>query len=174
MRRSPLISWLCTTVVLASACAAPARSSVPTLPTLSPTPAEPTSAPRADGLPSFEIWAGDDSYRAPDSVPAGRVGVPLHVDGHEQRNAQFFKVKDGVSLPQVAAAFQQNPRSATELLNFVGGPGTVPPGGTQEEVQDLSEGQYIMATLLLGEDGQQYVPSGMIKTFRVVAPPQAP
>jgi hypothetical protein len=123
-------------------------------------------------LPTLEIWAHDDSYSAPDTVTAGRTAVTLHVDGHEQRNAQFFKVKDNVSLAQVAAAFQQNPRSATELLDFVGGPGTVPPGGTQDEVQDLAEGQYIMATLLLGQDGQQYVPTGMIKTFRVVAPPQ--
>ena len=125
-------------------------------------------------MPSFEIWAHDDSYSAPDTVPAGRIGVTLHVDGHEQRNAQFFKVKDNVSLAQVATAFQTNPRSATELLDFVGGPGTVPPGGTQDEVQDLTEGQYIMATLLLGQDGQQYVPGGMIKTFRVVRPRHRP
>ncbi len=162
-------------VLLLSACAGPARSGVPTLPPVPTTvAAQPTSAARSDGLPAFEILAHDDSYSAPDTVPAGRVGVTLHVDGHEQRNAQFFKVKDNVSLAQVATAFQTNPRSATELLDFVGGPGTVPPGGTQDEVQDLTEGQYIMATLLLGQDGQQYVPTGMIKTFRVVAPPQPP
>ncbi len=173
--KASLAGFAAAGVLLVSACAAPARSGVPTLP---PAPTavgvQPTSAPRADGLPAFEIWAHDDSYTAPDTVPAGRIGVTLRVDGHEQRNAQFFKVKDDVSLAQVATAFQQNPRSATELLDFVGGPGTVPPGGTQDEVQDLAEGQYIMATLLLGQDGQQYVPTGMIKTFRVVAPPQAP
>jgi hypothetical protein len=129
----------------------------------------PTPTPRADGLPTLDIWAGDSSYRAPDSVSAGRVAVSLHNEGHQQRNAQFFRVKDTVSLAQVAAAFQQNPRSAVDMLTFEGGPGTVPPGGTQDIVQDLSEGQYVMACLLLGEDGQQYVPSGMFKTFRVVA-----
>jgi hypothetical protein len=174
-RRAAISGFAAAPVLFVSACAAPARAGVPTLP---PAPtdigAQPTSAPRADGLPTFDIWAHDDSYTAPDAVQAGRLGVTLHVDGHEQRNAQFFKVKDTVSLAQVATAFQQNPRSATELLDFVGGPGTVPPGGTQDEVQDLAEGQYVMATLLLGQDGQQYVPTGMIKTFRVVAPPQAP
>jgi hypothetical protein len=158
--------------LLVSACGMPARSAVPTLP---PAPTSDTrTTTRPDGLPSFEIWAHADSYSAPDTVPAGRIGVTLHVDGHEQRNAQFFKVKDDVSLAQVAAAFQRDPRSAIELLDFAGGPGTVPPGGTQDEVQDLAEGQYVMATLLLGQDGQQYVPSGMVKTFRVVAPAQAP
>jgi hypothetical protein len=168
-----LVGFVAVGVLLLSACAAPPRSGVPTLP---PAPtsaaAKPTSAARPDGLPTFEIWAHDDSYSTSDTVPAGRTAVTLHVDGHEQRNAQFFKVKDNASLAQVAAAFQQNPRSATELLDFVGGPGTVPPGGTQNEVQDLTTGQYIMATLLLGQDGQQYVPTGMIKTFRVDPPPQ--
>jgi hypothetical protein len=175
MRRNRSLAAACATGVLVlAACGGPSRPSVPTL---APIPtAAPQAAPaaRADGLPAFEIWAHDDSYTAPDTVPAGRLGVTLHVDGHEQRNAQFFKVKDNASLAQVATAFQQNPRSATELLDFVGGPGTVPPAGTQDEVQDLTEGQYVMATLLLGEDGQQYVPPGMIKTFRVVAAAHSP
>jgi hypothetical protein len=170
-RSAYLIGVAAAGVLLASACAAPSRAGVPTLP---PAPTQPTSGARSDGLPAFDIWAHDSSYSAPDTVPAGRIGVSLHVDGHEQRNAQFFKVKDNVSLAQVATAFQQNPRSATDLLDFVGGPGTVPPGGTQDEVQDLAEGQYIMATLLLGQDGQQYVPAGMTKTFRVVAPTTTP
>ncbi|MBV9595559.1 MAG: hypothetical protein JOZ87_01760 [Chloroflexi bacterium] len=172
--RGALLGFAAAGALLASACTGQSRPSVPTLAPLPTLVAQPTSAPREDGLPSFDIWAHDDSYIAPDSVPAGRIGVTLHVDGHEQRNAQFFKVKDKVSLAQVAAAFQQNPRSATELLDFVGGPGTVPPGGIQDEVQDLTEGQYVMATLLLGQDGQQYVPTGMIKTFRVVGPAQTP
>ena len=173
MSRRAVLSLAVAGTVLASACQAPVRP-LPTLPPVPTLQVEPTSLPRADGLPSFDIWAGDDSYQAPDSVPAGRIGVALHVTGDAQRNAQFFKVKDGTSLTQVATAFQQNPRSAIDLLDFEGGPGTVPAGDTQVEVQDLPAGQYIMATLLLGEDGQQYVPTGMIKTFEVVAPSSAP
>jgi hypothetical protein len=168
-----LLCLVCIPAVLA-ACTTPTRSDPPLPRATVVAAAEAATAPRADGLPSFDIWAGDDSFRAPDVVPAGRIAVSLHVDGHQQRNAQFFKVKEGVSLARVATAFQQDARSATELLDFVGGPGTVPPGGTQDEVQDLAEGQYIMATLLLGADGQQYVPTGMIKTFRVMAPPAPP
>jgi hypothetical protein len=173
MWRNAVLPLATASVLVATACTSAPRASVPTLAPAPTAVAQPAAATRPDGLPAFEIWAHDDSYSAPDTLPAGRTGVTLHVDGHEQRNAQFFRVKDTVSLAQVAAAFQQNPRSATELLDFVGGPGTVPPGGTQDEVQDLAEGQYIMATLLLGQDGQQYVPTGMIKTFRVVAPSQA-
>jgi hypothetical protein len=172
MRHKALFPLVIAGAVLAGACTGLSRPAVPTL--LPAAAVQPTPTLRPDGLPAFEIWAHDDSYTAPEVVPEGRVGVTLHVDGHEQRNAQFFRVKDNVSLAQVGAAFQQRPRSAVELLDFAGGPGTVPPGGSQDVIQDLSEGQYIMATLLLGQDGQQYVPTGMFKSFRVVAPTQAP
>ncbi|HET6317237.1 MAG TPA: hypothetical protein VFG86_12315 [Chloroflexota bacterium] len=141
-------------------------------------PAVPTAARASvmsvDGTSQFEIDANDDSYESPDELPAGRVSVTLRNQAKQQRNAQFFRVKDGVTLVQVAAAFQRDPRSVVDLVTFAGGPGTVPPGGTQRIVQDLTEGQYIMSTLLLGEDGMQFVPKGMFKTFRVtraVAPP---
>jgi len=129
----------------------------------------PTTAARADGLASFDIRVTDDGYSSADQVPAGRVAITLHNDGHVQRNAQFLRVNDGVSLAQLAATFQNDQRAAMSLVSFAGGPGTVPPGGTQLVVQDLAEGQYVMVTLLLGEDGFQYVPSGMFKPFRVLA-----
>ena len=135
-----------------------------------PAPTAPSAgAPRTDGLTTFEIRVTDDGYTSADQVSAGRVAITLHNDGHGQRNAQFLRVSDGVSLAQLATTFQNDQRSAMSLVSFAGGPGTVPPGGTQEVVQDLVEGQYVMVTLLLGEDGFQYVPPGMFKPFRVVA-----
>jgi hypothetical protein len=152
-------------VLLTTACVG--RRSTDYTPPVTPTiPA--TSAARADGLTSFEIRVTDDGYSSADQVSAGRVAITLHNDGHGQRNAQFLRVNDGVSLAQLAATFQNDQRSAMSLVSFAGGPGTVPPGGTQEVVQDLVEGQYVMVTLLLGEDGFQYVPPGMFKPFRVV------
>jgi hypothetical protein len=129
----------------------------------------PTVAPRADGLRTFEIRALDNGLRSADEIAAGRVAITLRNEARQQRNAQFFRVRDDVTLVQVAAAFQKDPRSVVDLVTFSGGPGTVPPGGTQEVVQDLVEGQYVMATLLLSEAGQQYVPTGVFKTFKVTA-----
>jgi hypothetical protein len=167
MRPEHLSAVALALALVTSACAV--RRSTDYLPPPVPT-VEPTSTARTDGLASFDIRANDDSYTSPDQISAGRVWVSLHNAGHQQRNAQFFRVDDGVTLAQVAAAFQTDPRSVVELMTFAGGPGTVPPGGTQQVVQDLAEGQYVMATLLLGEDGQQYVPRGMFKPFRVIAP----
>ena len=117
----------------------------------------------------MEITAKEAAYQAPDQFPAGLLTVVLRNEASSQRNAQFFRVNDGVSLQQLADAFQQGPRAALPFTSFTGGPGTVPPGGTQVVTQEMAEGLYVMTTLLLGPDGQQFVPQGMVKPFRVVA-----
>ncbi|HEU5315003.1 MAG TPA: MMPL family transporter [Chloroflexota bacterium] len=132
------------------------------------------AAPPAAPLPTLEITAHDASYSAPDLIPAGRRAITLRNGGTQLRNAQLMRVKDGVSLPELAAAFRQGTDTALRMVNFAGGPGTVLPGGEQEVVQDLKEGQYVMVTLLHDEAGQQVTPQGMVKPFQVVgAAPRA-
>src|SRR4051812_28752689 len=114
------------------------------------------ATPASSGLPTVEITAKEASYEAPDQFPAGLLTVVLRNEASSQRNAQFFRVNDGVSLQQLADAFQQGPRAALPFTSFTGGPGTVPPGGTQAVTQEMAEGLYVMTTLLLGPDGQQF------------------
>jgi hypothetical protein len=172
VRRSGLPAFALVLVVLGAGCVGSRRAAEYTPPSV------PTTAPAAampiDGVSTFDIVANQDDFQSIDEVPAGRVSVTLRNRASQQRNAQFFRVKDGVTLVQVAAAFQRDPRSVVDLVTFAGGPGTVPPGGTQHIVQNLAQGQYIMSTLLLGEDGMQFVPQGMFKTFRVAAPVAPP
>jgi hypothetical protein len=167
MRRSALPALALAVLVVGAGCVGSRRANEYTAPA-TPT-AAPATAPSVGGVTSFEIVANQDNYQSVDELPAGRVSVTLQNRAAQQRNAQFFRVHDGVTLVQVAAAFQRDPRSVVELVTFAGGPGTVPPGGTQRIVQDLTPGQYIMSTLLLGEDGMQFVPAGMFKSFRVTA-----
>ena len=168
MRHERWSAVLLAVTLVTTACVG--RRSSEYMPPASAPTAAPTSAARADGLATFEIRANDDSYTSADEISAGRVAVTLHNAAHQRRNAELFRVNDGVSLLQVAAAFERDPRSVMSLMTFAGGPGTVPPGGSQEVIEDLSEGQYIMATVLPGEG----VPHGMFKPFRVAAPRTSP
>ena len=126
------------------------------------------ATPASSGLPTVEITAKEAAYEAPDQFPAGLLTVVLRNEASSQRNAQFFRVNDGVSLQQLADAFQQGPRAALPFTSFTGGADGAA-GGTQVVTQEMAEGLYVMTTLLLGPDGQQFVPQGMVKPFRVVA-----
>src|SRR4051794_7181763 len=104
------------------------------------------AAPASSGLPTVEITAKEAAYEAPDQFPAGLLTVVLRNEASSQRNAQFFRVNDGVSLQQLADAFQQGPRAALPFTSFTGGPGTGPPGGAQAGTPAVGAGPQVMTT----------------------------
>lgn len=138
--------------------------------TLQPTP---TAAPirrTASGLPSIQVTAKDSAYDMPDQIPAGWVSFTMQNEASSQRNAQLFRLNDGVTFDQAAAAFSTG-QAPQNLVTFAGGLGTVPPGGTQTVVEQLTPGQYVMVSLIHDWFLVFHVPPGLVKVFRVVAPP---
>ena len=87
-----------------------------------------------------EIIAKESSLEAPDVFPAGRVAITLRNEAKQVRNAQFYKLKEGVSLLQLTAARARSQEEAMNMVTFEGGPGAVGPGGVQVVVQDLPVG----------------------------------
>jgi hypothetical protein len=153
---------------LATAACAPRREPPPRA---TPTPV--VSVRTAEGFPIIEIKAKDSSYEAPDVFPAGWASVTLNNEASEQRNAQFFRINEGVNLNELSAALTSEEYPVPRLVQFAGGLGTVPPGRSQTILQELTEGQYVMVSLIHDWYLVPRVPPGMIKLFRVVAEPAA-
>jgi hypothetical protein len=150
-------------------------------------PIQPTPVPRrqaeptvqaigrtAAGLPTVEIIARDASYDAPEEMPAGWAQVTLHNRSTSQRNVQFFRINPGISLDELAGALTSGEYPVPRLVQFGGGLGTVPSGGTQVMVMELEEGNYVMASLIHDWFLVPRVPPGMFKLFRVVPAPPVP
>jgi hypothetical protein len=122
------------------------------------------------GLQIIDITARDSFYEMPEEIPAGWDSITLHNEASQQRNAQFFKVNQGVTFDQLSAALGNTVNPVPQLAQFAGGTGTVSPGGVQTIVQQLSEGQYAMVTLLHDWYLLPHVPTGMVKLFKVLSP----
>jgi hypothetical protein len=143
------------------------------VPPRQPTPTPPPITRAASGLPQVDIIARDASYEAPEEIPAGWMQVTLHNGSNAQRNVQFFRINPGISLDELAGALTSGEYPVPRLVQFSGGLGTVPPGGKQVTVLELTEGSYVMASLVHDWYLVPRVPPGVYKLFRVV-PPTAP
>jgi hypothetical protein len=144
------------------------------VPPRQPTPTPPTIGRTASGLPSIEITALDAGYQAPEEMPAGWVQATLVNRSSAQRNVQFFRINPGISLDELAGALTSGEYPVPRLVQFGGGLGTVPPGGKQQTVMQLTEGQYVMASLIHDWYLVPRVPPGVYKQFRVVPAPPVP
>jgi hypothetical protein len=136
-----------------------------------PTPTPPIVGRTASGLPTIVITARDAAYEAPEEMPAGWVSVTLNNGASQQRNVQFFRINPGISVDELATALTSGEYPVPRLVQFAGGLGTVPPGGRQETVMELTEGRYVMASLIHDWYLVPRVPPGVYRLFRVVPAP---
>jgi len=142
-------------------------------------PRQPTQNPAiigrtSTGLPSVEIRALDAGYEAPDELPAGWLSVSLRNQASQQRNVQFFRINEGIALDDLARALTSGEYPVPGLVQFAGGLGTVPPGGRQVTTLEMTEGSYVMASLIHDWFLVPRVPPGVYKLFKVVSAPAVP
>lgn len=131
----------------------------------------PPDLPPAIPPPHVDITAREYSFDAPDTLPAGNVSLTMTNAGAESHHAQIFRVNDGVSLDDLFATFMRSQGAALSMGTLVGGPGTVSPGGTGQEVfNDFTPGQYLLLCFLPSpSDGVAHIAKGMVKPFTVAA-----
>jgi hypothetical protein len=120
-------------------------------------------------IPEITIKAADYSFEAPAQIEAGWVKVNLVNNGQEPHHAQLARLNEGTTMDQFLGALQQGPEAAFPLITFVGGPGLLDAGFSQQVTLDLVPGQYVLLCFMESHDGLPHLAKGMIKPLEVVA-----
>jgi uncharacterized cupredoxin-like copper-binding protein len=128
-----------------------------------------TRAPNGAAIPEISIEAADYSFEAPAQIEAGLVKLNLVNNGQEPHHAQLARLNEGTTMDQFLGALQQGPEAAFPLITFVGGPGLLDAGFSQQVTLDLIPGQYVLLCFMESHDGMPHLAKGMIKPLEVVA-----
>ncbi len=113
------------------------------------------------------VHAGDYSFHAPDTIPAGLSRIQLLNQGHEPHHLQLARLGEGHTLRELAehaARGDLTPPWAT----YVGGPNVPPPGAPNEVTVDLAPGNYAMLCFITSKDGVSHLAKGMLRSLTVV------
>ncbi len=121
-------------------------------------------------IPDVTIGAVDYSFDAPASIPGGLTHFILQNTGTEDHQALLFRLDEGVTLEDFAAAPIETEADAEAFGSFAGGP-IAPAGGTFDSVLDLQPGSYVMICEIPSPDGVPHSEKGMVASLEVTAPP---
>jgi len=124
----------------------------------------------SSGSREINIEEKDFSYEISDTVRPGLVKFTAKNSGKESHQVQIVKWNDGVTQAQFDAALKNpDPSSIFKVVTFMGGPNSIPPGGSQVSYDNLTPGNYALLCFLEGDDGTPHFAKGMVKPFTVAA-----
>jgi hypothetical protein len=113
------------------------------------------------------VHAGDYSFHAPDTIPAGLTRIRFLNQGHEPHHLQLARLSEGHTvgdLLDAAAKGDLTPAWAT----YVGGPNVPRPGAPGEVAVNLAPGNYAMLCFIASRDGVRHFAKGMLRSLTVV------
>jgi len=128
---------------------------------------EPLSAHAATaaGPNVVNVVAREYRFELPDTLPAGPTLFHLTDAGNQLHHMTIVKFGQGKTLADFSAL---PPGPFPAWVEFIGGPNTpTPHGGQDEDIVDLSPGNYAVLCLIPGPDGKPHVADGMIKSLTV-------
>jgi hypothetical protein len=111
-------------------------------------------------------------FEVPSGIAAGATRLALTNAGDEPHHAQVFRLDDGASVADLAAALANGgPPAALEVGSFVGGTGLVAPGreSRADAILDLEPGRYALICFVPDAEGMPHVAHGMLQPFEVGA-----
>jgi hypothetical protein len=117
-----------------------------------------------------EVSDGAYAYDVPERVAPGATRVTLRNDGREPHHGQLFKLAEGATVDDLAAALASgDPAAALEVGTFEGGTGLVAADKTSraDAVVDLSEGTYVLICFVEDPSGVPHLAHGMLQPFEV-------
>ena len=115
------------------------------------------------------ITAHDYSFEGPTQIEAGPTSITLQNQSQEPHHVQLVRLTDGVSPEQFRIVLQEGTEAALPLMTWVGGPGVVDPGRSQEVAMELTAGTYLLLCFVPGPEGVPYLAKGMVASLEVVA-----
>jgi len=119
----------------------------------------------AAGPNVIDVVATEYQYQMPDTLPAGPTLFHFTNNGNQLHHMTIVKFEQGKTLADFGAL---PPGPPPAWAKFMGGPNTpIPKGGQDEDIVDLSPGNYAVMCVIPGPDGKPHVAQGMIKGFKV-------
>ena len=100
-------------------------------------------------------------------VPAGLVELKLVNHGRLDHEALLARLHPGVTQARFEQALKTSGPAAYRLIDFTGGAGAVAADGSQDTVQALQGGHYVVLCLVAGPDGIPHLMKGMIAGLTV-------
>ena len=132
---------------------------------------DPITAPGEDAeaaiRPEVRFAAGGATIEVPDTVPSGFVDIRVEgLEGEGGAHFLFARINDGVTEQQLDAALASAGDEFFELVDVVGGNGTIAAGDQSLLSLELSEGDYIAINIFF--TGQSPAPQFAVDRFAVV------
>ena len=117
------------------------------------------------------VVAREYQYEMPDSIPAGPTLFHFTDDGKQLHHMTIVKFEQGKTLADFTAL---PPGPLPGWVVFMGGPNTpMPNGGQDEDIVDLSPGNYAVICVIPDSDGKPHMMKGMVKALTVTPSTQA-
>jgi uncharacterized cupredoxin-like copper-binding protein len=122
-------------------------------------------AKKAAGPNVVNVVTKEYQFEMPDSIPAGPTLFHLTNDGNQLHHVTLVKLEQGKTLADFTA-LPPGPFPAWAV--FMGGPNTpVPHGGQDEDIVDMSPGNYAVICVIPDSDGKPHMMKGMVKALTV-------
>lgn len=132
------------------------------------------ATPREASAITVTITAMEFAFDAPAQLPAGLARITMKNVGGAVHMAQIGRLNDDVTFDEFKATLETGPQgSALPLFTFRGGPTNVAPGASQEVINVLDAGHYVMICFVADADGEQHFRKGMLSQFEVVGSAQS-
>jgi uncharacterized cupredoxin-like copper-binding protein len=132
------------------------------------------NAVRATPLPARTVHftARDYAFVGPRVVSGGTVRLAVTNEGRVGHQLALFRLKPGVTAAAAfgALAAAGNLEAGRPYGAWVAGPNMVAPGATHETITKLDPGEYVVACIIPGADGQPHAAKGMLTNLTVTAP----
>jgi hypothetical protein len=127
-----------------------------------------TSQAQGSGSRDIKIEMNEWSFDLSDPVRGGLVKLTSQNKGKEPHQAQLVRWNDGVTQQQIEGALRAPDFGPMfNLVTFMGGPNTIPPGARQVVYNNLSPGNYTLLCFLEADDGMPHFAKGQMKNFTV-------
>jgi hypothetical protein len=136
-----------------------------------PTSTTPTTATQ-QSIPSVTIKAMDFSFDQPKTISAGLVDLTFVNNGAQPHQIQLVRINDG-NFEAFASALKKNGPipSTLQLVTGAGGANAIDPGGKQEVILNLSQGEYASICFVSGSDNVPHFMKGMLQHLTVTGSP---
>lgn len=121
--------------------------------------AEDTSGQTTAAIPVISVTATDQTYEAPDTVPAGLNVLRLVNRGDHAHTAAIVRLDEGHTLPEYLQAYREANRTRgprPPWATFLGGAVLFTPGETSSVI-DIEPGNHALICFAPGESGAPHV-----------------
>ena len=115
------------------------------------------------------VMAGDYTFQAPDTIPAGLTTLMLKNLGKEVHQVIMMRLDSGKTMADLQPILTTPDMAIPGWLYFPLGVNGIVPGDSANATATLDPGHYVMVCFLPSPDGAPHVAKGMLRPIEVTA-----